>query len=50
MRMKVVLTLVFVVFIGFLIALVIIARKANPIMLDEAGRPRNAPSTAAPHD
>lgn len=34
--------LVFVLFIGILVTTYIIAKRANPILLDERGRPVNA--------
>lgn len=34
--------LVFVLFIGILVTTYIIAKRANPILLDETGRPVNA--------
>jgi hypothetical protein len=35
--------LIFVLFIGILIAVAIISKRANPIMLDENGKPVNTP-------
>jgi uncharacterized protein YneF (UPF0154 family) len=39
MKMKIVLALVSVLFIGILIGTYIVTKRANPIMLDERGRP-----------
>lgn len=47
MSMKVVFGLVMTLFIGILIAVYFVARSANPVMLDEHGRPVGEAS--APH-
>jgi len=36
-----VLSLVFVIFVGILVTAYIISKRANPIMLDETGKPVN---------
>lgn len=40
--LKALLGLIFVIFIGILITAYIIARRANPIILDETGKPVNS--------
>lgn len=40
--LKALLGLIFVIFIGILITAYIIARRANPIILDETGKPMNS--------
>jgi hypothetical protein len=39
MNMKVVFALVIALFIGILVGVYFVARNANPVMLDEHGRP-----------
>ncbi len=37
-----VLGLIFLIFIGILVALYFVAKKANPVILDETGKPINS--------
>lgn len=39
--------LVFVIFVGILVTAYIIAKRANPIMLDDTGKPVNAQTVGA---
>ena len=51
MRMKIVFGLISVLFIGILIFTYVVTRRANPVMLDERGRPlRSAPAAGRGHD
>lgn len=42
------LVLIMLLFIGILVYVYVEARKANPIMLDEKGNPRDAAAVRAP--
>jgi hypothetical protein len=44
--MKIVLAAVSALFLGFLVVLYLVARQANPVMLDEQGRPAGASAPA----
>ncbi|UCF35752.1 MAG: hypothetical protein JSU96_13035 [Acidobacteriota bacterium] len=48
MKMKWFLALVLAFFMAFLVLLYIVSEKANPILLDEQGRPINAPIEETP--
>lgn len=51
MRMKIVLGVVSAFFLAFLVVLYLVARQANPVMLDEKGQPIGASESARqPHD
>jgi hypothetical protein len=51
MRMKVVFGVIAAFFIGVLVVLYFVAKQANPIMLDETGKPLGgATSSSHPHD
>jgi hypothetical protein len=51
MRMKIVLGAVSALFLGFLVVLYLVARQANPVMLDEKGQPVGASEPGRqPHD
>lgn len=39
---QIMLGLIFLLFIGILVALYFVSKSANPIMLDESGKPVNA--------
>jgi hypothetical protein len=43
MRWKVFLGLVFALFLGMLVGVYVIAKRSNPVMLDERGEPVRAP-------
>ncbi len=47
MKMKIVLSLVFALFIGILIVTYVVTRRANPVMLDEYGRVQSDGRSAA---
>ncbi|QQS47808.1 MAG: hypothetical protein IPM66_03900 [Acidobacteriota bacterium] len=40
--LQLVLGLIFLLFIGILVALYFVAKKTNPVILDESGRPMNS--------
>ena len=48
MNMKWFLALVFLLFVGVLVALWVVSEKADPVMLDEQGRPINPPTEQKP--
>ncbi len=48
MNMKWFLVLVFLLFVGLLILLYVASEQADPVMLDEQGRPINPPSDPYP--
>lgn len=47
MRMKILLGVVSAFFLGFLVVLYLVARQANPIMLDEHGKPLGSAGSAS---
>jgi hypothetical protein len=49
MNMKVVFGLVMTLFLGILVAVYFVARSANPVMLDEHGRPVGQAPAASHH-
>lgn len=48
MNMKWFLVLVFLLFVGLLVFLYVASEKADPVMLDEQGRPINPPPDQRP--
>jgi uncharacterized membrane protein len=48
MNMKWFLVLVFLLFVGLLVLLYVASEKADPVMLDEQGRPINPPADKQP--